>query len=166
MIKITQNEVTKNFTVTVSKFETIKETYQVASQVQRILAKSGVVSTSTKNGEFVVDFSSYNDNITVDNVLWLLVDGFNVGYHDDLGIYIESLADGVSVATNKDGSTVKLKHKNAYKLRQDSEFPYTFAGGLQYFQIFQDTVRIDFPSSHINALQVAQDLLDLLDSLS
>lgn len=165
MIKITQNEVTKNFTVTVSKFETIKETYQVASQVQRILAKSGVVSTSTKNGEFVVDFSSYNDEITVDNVLWLLVDG--LGYWDYLGIYVESsFENNVSVATNKDGSTVKLKHKNAYKLRDNEEFPYTFDGGLQYFQIFQDTVRIDFPSSHINALQVAQDLLDLLDSLS
>lgn len=168
MIKIIQNEVTKNFEITVSKFETIKESFKVASQVQRILGKYGVVSVLPKNGGFELDFTSYNDNVSTDDVLWILVDSFNVGYGfwDNFGIYIESFADGVSVTTNKDGSCVKINHKNAYKLKDDDEFPYTFAGGLQYFQCFKDTVRIDFPSTHTAALKVCDELRDLLDSLS
>lgn len=168
MLKITQDAASQNFVVTVSKFETVKESFKIASQVSRLLSKHGVVSTSTKNGGFEVEFVSYNDNIKADDVLWILVDTFNVGYGfwDNFGIYIETILKQGVVQTNKDGSTVTTTHKNAYKLRQDSEFPFTFAGGLQYFQIFKDTVRIDFPSSHVSALQVAQDLIELLDSLS
>ena len=164
MIKITQNEVTKNFTVSVA-LETSRETYKITSQVARILAKSGVVSVSTKSGEFVIDFASYNDEITNDDVLWILIDKFNVGFGfwDYLGIFIESFNG--SVATNKDGSCVKIMHKNAHKLREDKEFPFVFAGGLQYFEVFKDTIRLDFHTSHEVALQIYNDLIELLDSL-
>ena len=169
MIKITQDSVSKNFVVTVV-LSSIRETFKISSAVSRILAKQGVVSvsTSTKSGGFSIDFSSYNDETSIDNVIWLLTDNFNVGYGywDNFGIFAETILKQGVVQTNKDGSCVKLTHKNAHKLRDDSEFPFTFAGGLQYFQCFKDTVRIDFPSSHINALQVAQDLQNLLDSLN
>lgn len=167
MIKITQNKESQNFVVTVS-FETSRETFKVSSQVQRILSKSGVATVSVTKQGFVVEFTSYNDNITVDDVLWILVDTFNVGYGfwDNFGIYIETILKQGVVQTNKDGSTIKMTHKNAHKLREDKEFPYNFTGGIQYFEIWCDTVRIDFPSTHVAALQVAQDLIELLDSLS
>lgn len=161
MIKIKQDAVSTNFEITVV-LETIRESYKVASQVKRMLAKSGVATVSVAKQSVVsIEFVSYNDNVSLDDVMWLLVDNLN----DDLGIFTESCVDTVSVATNIDGSTIKVSHKNAYRLRDDDEFPYTFAGGLQYFQIFKDTVRIDFQSSHESALQIAQELLDLLDSL-
>lgn len=168
MIKITQNEESQNFVVSVVK-PTIKETWQVANRVARVLAKQGVTTVSVaKQGVVEVEFSSYNDEISADDVLWLLTDTFNVGYGywDYLGFYIESDNDNGTIQTNKDGSCVKIMHKNSHKLRDNEEFPYTFAGGLQYFEIWRDTVRIDFPSSHNNALQVAQDLQNLLDSLN
>lgn len=167
MLKITQDAASQNFVVTVSKFETVKESFKIASQVSRLLSKHGVVSTSTKNGGFEVEFVSYNDNIKADDVLWILVDAFNVGlgYWDYLGIYVETILKQGVVQTNKDGSTIKMTHKNAHKLREDKEFPYNFTGGIQYFEIWCDTVRVDFPSSHESALQIAQELLELLDSL-
>lgn len=167
MIKIAQDTVSQNFAVLVSKFETIRETFKVASQVQRILAKSGVTTVSVTKQGVEVEFVSYDDTVSSDNVLWALVDSFNVGpgYWDNFGIYIEYQNGDVVVQTNKDGSTIKINHKNAHKLREDEEFPYNFAGGLQFAQFMRDTVRIDVPCGHAPAREVAQDLQDLLDSL-
>lgn len=160
MIKIKQDAVSTNFEITVV-LSSIKETWKATSVVSRLLGKQGTTNISVTKQGVTIDFTSYNDNVSLDDVMWLLVDNLN----DDLGIFTESCVDTVSVATNIDGSTIKVSHKNAYRLRDDDEFPYTFAGGLQYFQIFKDTVRIDFQSSHESALQIAQELLDLLDSL-
>lgn len=161
MIKITQNAASQNFVVSVA-LETSRETYQVATRVARTLAKQGVATVSVAKQGFVVEFTSYNDNITVDDVLDLVVSVI------DNDAFIETKFQDNQILTNMHSSTITVNHRNCRAFWQN-DMHYNL-GGVKFIQFFErvgdiDTLRIDFSVSHESALQIAQDLQDLLDSL-
>ena len=159
MIKIKQDTVSQNFTVSVA-LETSRETFKVASQVQRILAKHGVTNVTVAKQNVVVEFVSFNEDFSADTVLWIIYRIFGEEHGVEI---ITKVTDGV-VTTSDDSSTIELNHKNAHKLKEIEDFPFLFAEGTLYFNVFRDSIRIDIPHNHRNTMKYTEELLDLLNS--
>lgn len=164
MIKIIQDLNNQNYIIEVSNFNTQHDNYKNALRVKNILNKHGKSNILMNKGIISVKFVSYNDNISADDILLILFNGFNVGCLDYLGIQYESYVNNGLVATNKYGSIIKLHHKNAYKLLDDEELIFTLVDGLRYFNIHQDLVHIKTTNSHVDALLIMNTLFNLLES--
>lgn len=158
MIKIYQDVVTKKFKVVVT--EEARIAYQTAARVARVLSKHGVTNVSVAKQNVVVEFVSFNEDFSADTVLWIIYRIFGEEHGVEI---ITKVTDGV-VTTSDDSSTIELNHKNAHKLKEIEDFPFLFAEGTLYFNVFRDSIRIDIPHNHRNTMKYTEELLDLLNS--
>ena len=155
MIKIQErNSVQQGLFEVYVNTESPRETFKQSSQIARILKRVGevdVIGTS-------VFINGYNAELTADEIMWKLVDTLNDFSVDYFQIRVVSaISSGVEVWTDTQGSSIVFKYNDRAHLLEQYDF-----GGCIYYTHRRNYTRYDFPISHTQALELAKEMLDLI----